>query len=322
MSLNDAACAVADQIVARAAALGVAVVPIGGVRVVDCGVRACGGVDAGILVARATLAGRGLVTLEPAGAADAFGGEWPACPWPVVAVESDDPVAACLAAQCAGWSVAAPGFAAMASGPVRAAIGRERIYDAIGMRERPAAAVGLLETSRLPPEAACLRLAADAGVDPATLTLLAARTASPAGVVQVVARALETALHKLHGVGFDVTRVRRGRGLAPLPPVPSDDDLAAVGRTNDAIRYGGHVTLEVAGPESDLDAVGPRVVAGALPAHAEPFLSLFEAAGRDFYALDPALFAPARVDFLCLETGRIRSFGRLEPDRVARSFST
>ncbi|MFM7107992.1 MAG: methenyltetrahydromethanopterin cyclohydrolase [Planctomycetaceae bacterium] len=321
MSLNEDADAVVGQLVTRAAALGVEAMRTGGVRVVDCGVRAAGGIDAGILVARAAMAGLGRLTLHSAGSSDAFPCEWPDCPGPGVAVESDAPAAACLAAQCAGWKVECPGFLAMTSGPVRAAIGRERLFDTIGMRERPGVAVGVLETPRLPPEAACLRLAADAGVAPGALTLLAARTASPAGTLQVVARALETALHKLHDVGFDVTRVRRGRGLAPLPPVPIADDLVAVGRTNDAIRFGGHVTLEVAGPEADLDAVGPRVVAGALPAHAEPFLQIFEKAGRDFYAIDPALFAPARVDLVSQETGRVRSFGRLEPDRVGRSFS-
>ena len=321
MSLNEAAHAIAGELVARAAALGIEVVTTGGVRVVDCGVRAAGGLDAGVLVARAAMAGLGDVTMRAAGADDEFFGEWPDCPWPVVAGASAAPVAACLAAQCAGWKVECPGFFAMASGPVRAAIGRERLYDVIGMRERPPVAVGLLEAPELPPEPACRRLASDAGVDPEALTLLVARTASPAGTFQVVARALETALHKLHDIGFDVARVRRGRGIAPLPPVPTGDDLAAIGRTNDAILYGGHVTLEVAGPESDLDTIGARAVSGASPSHGAPFLELFRQAGRDFYALDPALFAPARLDIVSTETGRTRSFGRLEPDLVKRSFS-
>jgi methenyltetrahydromethanopterin cyclohydrolase len=179
----------------------------------------------------------------------------------------------------------------------------------------------VLESARLPPAEACLRLAADAGVRPEALTLLVARTASPAGTVQVAARALETALHKLLDVGFDVSRVRAGRGRAPLPPVPPAD-LVAVGRTNDAILYGGHVTLEVSGPEADLAAVGPRAVSLASRAHGEPFLAIFDRAGRDFYAVDPALFAPARLDLVSLETGRLHRFGRLDPDLVARSFST
>ena len=320
MDLNTTAFGIAEHIVARAAALGVEVVPTAGARVVDCGIRAAGSVEAGLLMARAAMAGLGEVDLLPAGQADSAPDGWADCPWPVVAESSAFPVAACLAAQYAGWRVEGPGFFAMASGPMRAAIGRERIYDTIGLRERPAVAVGLLETSRLPPESVALQVAADAGVPPEALILLAARTASPAGTLQVVARAVETALHKLHDVGFDVTRVRRGRGRAPLPPVPQGDDLTAIGRTNDAILYGSHVVLEVEGPDEDLAAVGPRVVSQASPAHGESFLRLFEKAGRDFYALDPALFAPARLDLVGLGTGRVHAFGRLEPDLVARSF--
>ncbi len=321
MTLNDAAHAIGDEIVARAAALGVRVETVGGVRVIDCGVRAAGSHEAGLLVAQAAMARLGDVTLVPADDPGPLDEVWPACRWPVVTESTAEPVAACLASQYAGWKVEADDFFAMASGPMRAAIGRERLFDTIGMRERPAVAVGLLEASRLPPAPVCVQLAADAGVDPGNLTLLVARTASPAGALQVTARALETALHKLHDLGFDVTRIRSGRGSAPLPPVPPDDDLRAIGRTNDAILYGGYVTLAVDGPEADLAAIGPRVVSEASPAHGEPFLRVFEKAGRDFYAIDPAIFAPARVDLVSIETGRTHRFGRCEPDVIERSFS-
>ena len=289
---------------------------IGGAWVVDCGVQAAGGDEAGLLMARAALGGHGTVSLHPAGAAAAA---WPGCPWPTVAVASREPVAACLAAQYAGWRVKAGGYFAMASGPIRAAIGREELFDTIGFRERPAVAVGLLESASLPPEEVCRRLAADAGVPPEAVVLLVARTASPAGTLQVIARSLETALHKLHDLGFDLGRIRAGGGTAPLAPVP-DDDLVAIGRTNDAILYGGRVTLELAADGSDVAAIGPRAVSGASPAAGAPFLQLFEKAGRDFYALDPALFAPAALDLVERETGRHHAFGRLEPEIVAASF--
>ena len=320
MSLNAAAHGIAEQLVARAAALGAEVLSTAGVRVVDCGVNARGGIDAGILLARVAMAGLGDVAVTPAGSRHVWQDGWPDCPWPVVEERSAAPVAACLAAQCAGWKVDTAGFHALASGPVRAAIGREPLYDRIGMRERPAVAVGVLETARVPPAEACLAIAAAAGVRPEALTLLVARTASPAGTIQVAARALETALHKLLDVGFDVSRVCAGWGRAPLPPVPGSD-LTAIGRTNDAILYGSHVVLEVAGPEADLAAVGPRAVSLASSSHGAPFRHIFDRAGRDFYAVDPAIFAPARLDLVSAETGRLLGFGRLEPGLVERSFS-
>ena len=321
MSLNQSALRIVEPLATRAATLGIACHTIGGARVIDCGVAAPGGSEAGLAMARAALAGLGDVKLVPTGG---LGSEWADCPWPVVTVASEQPVAACLAAQYAGWKVSRPDYFAMASGPVRAAIGREDLFDVIGHRERPDVAVGLLEAAALPSAEVCRELAAAAGVPSDRLTLLVARTASPAGTLQVVARSLETALHKLHDLGFDLTRIRRGRGAAPLPDVPRQagrpDDLAAIGLTNDAILYGGHVVLEVAGPEADLVAVGPKMVSRASASFGEPFLAVFERAGRDFYALDPALFAPAVVDLVSAATGRTHRFGGLDRSLVTRSF--
>lgn len=319
MTLNERAFRIAEELLGRAAAAGVAGHVRGGVRVIDCGVQEPGGAEAGLAMARVALADLGGATLRqgpgPCGMA------WPDCPWPVVSVTSDRPVAACLAAQYAGWKVAAGTFFAMASGPIRAAIGREELFDAIGMRERPPVAVGLLETARLPPEDVCLGLAADAGVPADRVILLAARTASAAGGLQVVARSLETALHKLHDLHFDLKLIRRGSGAAPLPPVPEPaDDLLAIGRTNDAILYGGHVVLEVDADDETLRDVGPRMVSGASASYGQSFLQLFERAGRDFYALDPALFAPAVVDLVSTGSGRRQRFGTVAPEIVAASF--
>jgi len=326
MSLNEAAFRLAEPLLADPEAFGAVRHEIGGATVIDCGARAAGGAEAGLVLAHVALAGRGSVTLAaataPADAAAGPGPDWPGCPWPTVSVSSGDPVAACLAAQYAGWKVSTSGYFAMASGPVRAAIGRERVFDAIGLRERPPVAVGLLESARLPPAEVCRQVAADAGVRPADLVLLVARTASPAGTLQVVARSLETALHKLHDLGFDVGRVAAGEGRAPLPPLParSGDDLTAIGRTNDAILYGGWVRLEIEGDEAEIREIGPRAVSAGSPSHGRPFLELFEEAGRDFYALDPALFAPATIELVSRTTGRRWRFGQLRPDVLADSF--
>ena len=320
MSLNQAAFDLVRPWLARADGIGAASNRHGAAWVLDCGVEAPGGSEAGLLMARVALGGLGQVSLATADeAANAYGGLWNDLPWPVVSVSTAAPVAACLAAQYAGWKVSSGGYFAMASGPMRAAIGREDLFDTIGLRERPEVAVGLLETAQLPPDDVCRQLAADAGVEPERLILLVARTASVAGSLQVVARSLETALHKLHDLKFDLARIVAGRGVAPLPPVPATD-LVAIGRTNDAILYGGCVVLEVTGDDASLAAIGPRSVSGGSAAHGEPFLAMFERAGRDFFALDPAVFAPAVLEFVNVETGRRQRFGNLAADIVARSF--
>lgn len=318
MSLNESALPLVEALVAAADRLGAVVHVVGGARVIDCGGRDDCGNALGIAMARAAMAGRGSVAVHPA---TAYGPEWADCSWPVVSVASDEPVAACLASQYAGWKVTDDGYFAMASGPLRAAIGREDLYDDIGLRERPTVAVGLLEAARLPTENVCRGLAAAAGIAPERLTLLVAPTASPAGTLQVIARSLETALHKLHELGFDLGRIRRGHGRAPLAPVPKKD-LVAIGRTNDAILYGGHVVLEVSGDDESLRDIGPRMISRASPDYGTPFLRLFERANHDFYALDPALFAPAMVDLVNTDTGRTHRFGSVAPAIVEASFTT
>ena len=158
---------------------------------------------------------------------------------------------ACLASQYAGWAFKDGKFFAMGSGPMRAAAGTEAIYDVIGFRETADAVVGVLETRKPPTPAIVAKIARRAGSNPPQVTLLVAPTASLAGGVQIVARSVETALHKLAELKFDLSRIVSAHGTAPLPPVAAND-LAAIGRTNDAILYGARVVLAVTGDDASL----------------------------------------------------------------------
>ncbi len=234
---------------------------------------------------------------------------------------SDNPVLGCMASQYAGWQIAVGKYFAMGSGPMRAALGTEELFDHIEGREQPPVAVGVLETRKLPTEEVvglsdgCSKLPA------AKLTLLAAPAFSLAGNLQVVARSLETALHKLYELQFDLGQVVSGFGVAPLPPVASDD-LAAIGRTNDAILYGGRVVLWVkADDDRSRATIGPKVPSSSSPDHGAPFAEVFKRYGMDFYKIDPLLFSPAMVSFHNLQTGKSHTFGRIAgPDVLRRSF--
>jgi methenyltetrahydromethanopterin cyclohydrolase len=128
-------------------------------------------------------------------------------------------------------------------------------------------------------------------------------------------------LHKLFELGFDLHRIESGYGTAPLPPV-AGDDLEGIGRTNDAILYGGEVTLWVRGSDADLEAIGPRVPSSASPDFGAPFAEIFARYHRDFYAIDPHLFSPAVVTFVNLDTGHRFRFGRTLPEVIRKSFGT
>jgi methenyltetrahydromethanopterin cyclohydrolase len=312
LSLNRRALWLVEALLAHAEERRVAVSPIeGGGRYIDCGIAAQGGLFAGVELARICLGDLGRVVLVP--------GEVGSAAVPLVQVGTDHPVQACLASQYAGWALKEGSFFAMGSGPMRAAAGSEAIYDVVGFRETADAVVGVVETRKPPTPPIVAKIAAACRVEPAQVTLLAAPTASIAGSVQVVARSVETALHKLAELRFDLSRLVAGYGTAPLPPV-ARDDTAAIGRTNDAVLYGARVTLFVTGDDDSLLEIGRNLPSSASPDYGDPFATIFARYNHDFYAVDPHLFSPAEVVFQNVETGCVHAFGQVDQAVLARSF--
>jgi len=311
MNLNGRAAQLCRSVRGRVEELRAEIAFVAGATVVDLGVAALGGLEAGLALAEICLAGLGRVQLMP--------GDQTIWPGPAVSVSTDHPIAACLASQYAGWQIALGKYFAMGSGPMRAVAAKEDLIKHVGLHETADVAVGVLETSKLPTAEVIEYLARECGVAPDRLTLAIARTASQAGTVQVVARSVETALHKLHELKFDLSRITSGWGVAPLPP-PAADDLTGIGRTNDAILYGARVTLWVRGDDESLQAIGPKVPSNSSTDHGEPFADVFNRAGHDFYKIDPLLFSPAVVTFSNLDTGNSYTFGRLMPEVIKKSF--
>jgi len=280
---------------------------------VDAGIDCLGGIEAGRRIAEICLGGLGRVRVE------ASGDGWPLA----LTVTSSQPALACLASQYAGWSVAheADGrsYFALAAGPGRARAAKEPLFEELGYRDESPSAVLVLETGEAPPEAAIERIAADCGLPPGALGLVLTPTSSLAGTVQIVGRVLEVALHKAHALHFPLERIRDGIGHAPLPP-PSPDFLTAMGRTNDAILFGGEVQLFVSGPDEAAADLATRLPASTSPQYGKPFARIFAEAGHDFYKIDGMLFSPARVVVTALDSGRTFTAGHLAPDLLARSF--
>ena len=310
--LNARAAHLVDQLLESPDLLKVAAHSIaGGGRWIDCGLQAEGGLAAGLTLARICTAGLAEISIIP--------GEIAGSGWPHLQVSTDHPVAACLLSQYAGWQISVGKFFAMGSGPMRAMAAREELFQKLDYREFASQAIGVLEGRKIPDEAVLQYLAERTGLPASAITLLLAPTASLAGSVQVVARVVETALHKLHEIGFDVKRIHSATGTAPLAPV-AKDDLTGIGRTNDAILYGGRVTLYVRGDDQSIAEMGPRVPAMASMAHGRPFLAIFAAAGNDFYKIDPHLFSPAEIVFQNLDTGHVHRFGKVMPEVLRHSF--
>ena len=104
----------------------------------------------------------------------------------------------------------------MASGPGRALARAEDLFEELAWRERADRAVLCLETRQDPPAEIVEQGGASAVASQASaVTFLIAPTASVCGSVQISARVVETALHKLHELGVDPARVRQRLGLLP-----------------------------------------------------------------------------------------------------------
>ncbi|MBU2601449.1 MAG: methenyltetrahydromethanopterin cyclohydrolase [Actinobacteria bacterium] len=319
ISLNDRAAAIVERMIVEQVSLGIAVHRLENEAVVvDCGSRTLGSFEAGRLYAEACMGGLGdvhLCTLDLGG--------WST---PGVEVDVEHPLLACMGSQLAGWAVEVPrrgdepGFYALGSGPARALCRRERIFGTIEHRESSSTAVLSMESWGLPTERAadwiaegCCRLSAEG------LYLLIAPTASLAGSVQVAARVVEVALYKLHRSGFDLTTVFAAYGVCPVAPVAADD-LAAVGRTNDGILYGGRVWLSVRCEDAAIEAILEELPSSASGDYGVPFGDLYERACADFYQIDPLLFSPAELYITNAKSGRTHHAGRVAPEIVRESF--
>lgn len=317
LSVNAGACRLLETLRADAAALRLAITHgPHGETLVDAGAGVPGGIEAGRRLAEICLGGLGEVVIG----SDAALPRWPFS----VTVRSSQPVIACLGSQYAGWSLShgegRAGYFALGSGPARALARRESLFADLGYADRADAAVLVVESHRPPPPPLLATIAEACGVAPAALTVLYAPTQSLAGGVQVVARVLEVALHKLHELGFPLDRVVDGMGVAPLPP-PHPDFVTAMGRTNDAIIFGGRVQLYVTGPAAEARDLAAALPAAASRDYGKPFAEIFRAAKGDFYAIDKSLFSPAEAMVTALETGETFHAGRIAPALLDASFA-
>ena len=102
------------------------------------------------------------------------------------------------------------------------------------------------------------------------------------------------------------------------PPIP--DFIKAMGRTNDAIIYGGRIQLFVRGSDDAARELAENLPSRSSPAYGQPFAEIFAAVDGDFYKIDPMLFSPARVTVSNLDTGSSFQAGALAPEIVAASF--
>ena len=292
-----------------------------GATLVDAGIKSEGGFLAGEMVTEICLGGYGKASVTPVQYGDMI--------LPSVFVQTDHPALSTLASQFAGWRIKGEDFSAIASGPARAlALKPKDLYEKLNYREEATEAVLVLETEKRPPETVIQQIAEKCNVTPKNLFLIMFSTTSLAGATQVSGRIVETGLHKLERLGLDPLTVKHAWGYAPIVPLhPRSDE--AMGRTNDAILYGGTANYIVTNEDDtkleNLVKLAPSSASKMLQearklAEKSPrFLDLFKEAGFDFYKIDPDIFAPAVMVVNNPLTGKTFRAGTLDIDALKSS---
>jgi len=286
---------------------------VGGAIVVDMGVKAPGSIEAGIYLAKICMGGLGEVSIVDVDYGDIV--------LPSITEYTDHPIEACLASQLAGWKVSVGKYFAMGSGPARILARKpKKLYEELGYTEDVDEAVLALETDNLPNEEVVKYVAETAGVKPENLYIVVAPTNSIAGSVQISARIVETAIHKLHTLGFEVKAIKYGWGRCPIAPLhPSS--LIMLGRTNDMLLYGGEVTLIV--DYEDEEKLKESVKNTPSTASKDYGVSLAEKIkeiGMEFlYKVDPKLFAPAILTVNNIKTGATFKSGKINVEVLKKA---
>ena len=283
-----------------------------GCTIVDAGIQYAGSAEAGRIIAEICMGGLGQVTLQ----ADNRFADWQ----DAIFVSSTEPVLACLASQYAGWALSHEKFFSLGSGPARALAQREDLFKELAYVDTAASTCIVLETDKIPPVQVIEKIVRDTKVAPEQLTIVLTPTTSIAGVVQIVGRVLEVALHKAHTLHFPLENIVSGTGLAVLPPV-SKDFMTAMGRTNDAILFGGYVSLQVKGSDEAAADLAKNLPSSASKDYGKTFAEVFKFYNMDFYKIDPFLFSPAKVTVTNVDTGNVFEAGQLNAELINLSFN-
>lgn len=323
ISLNLSAMALVNRLCDEAEKYGVKIEKtVSGSTIVDAGIEAKGGFLAGQMVTEICLGGYGQAKILPYQYGDVV--------LPTIYVQTDFPAVATLASQFAGWRIKVGKYSAIGSGPARAlALKPKDLYKKLDYAEKSEVAVLVLETDKKPPDEVLQKISDQCNVSLENLFLVLISTSCLAGSTQVSGRIVETGLHKLEKLGLDPKVVQYAWGYAPIIPLhPKFDE--AMGRTNDAILYGGTAYYIVDYENDDeiekLIKLAPssasRMIQEAkeLAKKSPRFLDIFKEAGFDFYEIDPNVFAPAVMVINNMRTGRIFRAGSLDVDVLKGSF--
>lgn len=287
-----------------------------GSTLIDAGVNVSGSFKAGELYTKVCLGGLAEVGISiPGDLSESFA-------LPSVKIKTNSPSISTLGAQKAGWSVSVGDFFALGSGPARAlALKPAHTYEVIGYEDDADIAILTLEADKLPGADVTDSIAEECNVSPENVYVLVAPTSSIVGSIQIAGRVVENGTYKMmEALDFDVNKVKVAAGIAPIAPV-DPDGLKAMGKTNDAVLFGGRTYYYIQSEEGDnLKELAENLPSSASAGYGKPFYDVFKEAEYDFYKIDKGMFAPAEVVINDLRTGEMFRAGYVNSELLMKSF--
>jgi methenyltetrahydromethanopterin cyclohydrolase len=307
ISVNKYALQIVKEVIGRKDELQVKVVKRPkGATIIDAGVAAQGGYQAGLMALRLCMAGLCEVSISSRTYGDFS--------LPTVNVATDQPALSTLASQFAGWEIKRADYFGMGSGPARAlALKPKDVYAEIEYKDQADTAIIVLESDKLPTDDAISYIASECGIKPSKVYAFVTPTNSVAGGVQISGRIVETGVYKLRRLGLHPKNIIHGYGSAPIATI-HPKSARAMGRTNDALYYGGDTYYTVVFEDDEkLKEIVSKAPSSTAREYGKPFYEVLKAAGFDFYKIDPNLFAPAVVSVNNIKTGRTFRSGQMNP---------
>lgn len=315
ISVNGLAHEVVSNLVARKDFYGVQVEKLSsGATVIDSGLKANGGYDAGVMVTRVAMGGIGSVALQYS----VYG----SLKLPSIVVSTDYPAISLFGAQLAGWKIKAEGYVGDGSGPARAlALKPKEVFQKIDYKDQSNYAVILLEGEEKPNDNAAYYIADRCGVKPENVYMVLTSTRSLAGMVQISGRIVETGLFRLDVLGIDPKKVLHGIGYAPVMPLHTDVGKA-MGRAEDALTYGGVTSFIVDEDEDVLAEKVEKAPSSNCKEYGRTSYDIYKSVEFDFTKIDPAIFAPAQITLVSAKTGKVFTRGKINDEMLERSINS
>jgi methenyltetrahydromethanopterin cyclohydrolase len=314
LSVNRGAMTLVRELIERADELQIEIeTTTAGATVIDMGQRVPGSWEAGRLYAEITMGGLGSVSF---GDFELAGHHLRS-----VLVSTEHPVEACWVAQKHADRRSGDPDDVILAGPAKALlVPIDPSVAQAGYQEMHRQAVAPLQLERRVTDDDIAWLARACQLPPRDIFVLVAPTPSLVCAIQVVARSVDNAMHRLHSAGLELTSIESLRGSAPVPP-RADDELSALGRINDSLMYGTQVHAQVR-YSGDLSAVATQVASQPPASRGRPFLDILAAADNDFHNVPLDVFCIAEMSITDIDSGSSATAGDLDYDLLATSFYT